>query len=174
MTLCWCYVWDSNVFQSPRFSGEPRDLGYFDLETRVLEPLENLLGPKVLPMLVSAMSAGQTAGWSAHDAGDVIVIPGGVKHALRNSPPTPPVSTSVKKRYTAYPAPPISRWDEDGFSSCSTCPCHRATPTTPPECHDVSVSPRHAMLPSPVGRGLGLRSSFSVEATCGFTFVAAR
>jgi putative transposase len=26
------------------------DLGYFDLETRVLEPLENLFGPKVLPM----------------------------------------------------------------------------------------------------------------------------
>jgi|SRR3974390_1163020 len=62
--------------------------------------------------------------------------------------------------YTAYPAPPISRWDEDGFSSCSTCPCHRAAPTTPPECHDVSVSPRHAMLPSPVRRGLGLRGLF--------------
>ena len=28
--------------------------------------------------------------------------------------------------YTAYPVPPIPRWDEDGFSSCSTCPCHRA------------------------------------------------
>jgi hypothetical protein len=26
------------------------DLGYFDLETRVLEPLENPVGPKVLPM----------------------------------------------------------------------------------------------------------------------------
>jgi putative transposase len=26
------------------------DLGYFDLETRVLEPLENLFGPIVLPM----------------------------------------------------------------------------------------------------------------------------
>ncbi len=26
------------------------DLGYFDLETRVLEPLENPFGPKVLPM----------------------------------------------------------------------------------------------------------------------------
>src|SRR6516162_7549174 len=34
--------------------------------------------------------------------------------------------------YTTYLAPPISRWDEDGFSSCSTCPCHRAAPTTPP------------------------------------------
>jgi putative transposase len=26
------------------------DLGYFDLETRVLEPIENPFGPKVLPM----------------------------------------------------------------------------------------------------------------------------
>jgi hypothetical protein len=25
-------------------------LGYFDLETRVLEPLENPFGPKLLPM----------------------------------------------------------------------------------------------------------------------------
>jgi len=25
-------------------------LGYFDLETRVLEPLENPFGPKMLPM----------------------------------------------------------------------------------------------------------------------------
>ena len=26
------------------------DLGYFDLDTRVLEPLDNPFGPKVLPM----------------------------------------------------------------------------------------------------------------------------
>ena len=26
------------------------DLGYFDLESRVLEPLENLFGPKELPV----------------------------------------------------------------------------------------------------------------------------
>ena len=31
--------------------------------------------------------------------------------------------------YTTYLAPPISRWDEDGFSSCSAYPCHRAAPT---------------------------------------------
>ena len=35
--------------------------------------------------------------------------------------------------YTAYLAPPISRRDEDGFSSCSARPCHRAVATTPPE-----------------------------------------
>jgi hypothetical protein len=51
----------------------------------------------------------------------------------------------------------ISLWDEEGFSSCSTCLWHRAVPTTPPECHVASVSPRHVMLPSPRSRGLGLR-----------------
>jgi len=35
--------------------------------------------------------------------------------------------------YTTYLAPPISRWDQDRFSSCSACPCHRAVPTTPPK-----------------------------------------
>src|SRR6516164_11661274 len=28
--------------------------------------------------------------------------------------------------YTAYLAPAISRRDEEGFSSCLACPCHRA------------------------------------------------
>ena len=65
----------------------------------------------------------------------------------------------------------LSLWDEEGFSSCLTCPCHRAVPTTPPECHVASVSPRHAMLPSPRTRELGLRIYFFFEATCGFTFV---
>src|SRR5215471_9713021 len=62
--------------------------------------------------------------------------------------------------YTTYLAPPISRWGEDGFSSCSTCPCHRAVPTTPPKRHAASVSLRHVMLPSPDHRGLGLRIIF--------------
>src|SRR5229473_1316524 len=34
--------------------------------------------------------------------------------------------------YTAYLAPAISRWDEEGLSSCSACPCHRAVASTPP------------------------------------------
>jgi len=54
----------------------------------------------------------------------------------------------------------ISLWDEEGFSSCLTCPCYRAVPTTPPECHVASVSPRHVMLPSPRSRELGLRIYF--------------
>ena len=38
------------------------------------------------------------------------------------------------------PAPPISRRDEEGFSSCLAHPCHRAAATTPPECSTASVS----------------------------------
>ena len=35
--------------------------------------------------------------------------------------------------YTAYPAPAISRRGEEGLSSCSACPCHRAVASTPPK-----------------------------------------
>ena|SRR5215467_3420476 len=35
--------------------------------------------------------------------------------------------------YASYLAPPISRWNEDGFSRCLACPCLRAVPTTPPK-----------------------------------------
>ena len=76
--------------------------------------------------------------------------------------PTATVSSSADfpgdAGYTAYLAPPISRWDEDGFSSCSAHPCHRAAPTTPPERIDASVRIRRSMLPSPHTRKLGLRS----------------
>ena len=43
-------------------------------------------------------------------------------------------------------APPVSEWDEEGFSSCTMHPCRRAVATTPPECR-VAVgqfAPRHA------------------------------
>jgi hypothetical protein len=36
-------------------------------------------------------------------------------------------------------APPLSRWGEEGFSSCSTCPDHRAVALTPPECPVASA-----------------------------------
>jgi hypothetical protein len=36
-------------------------------------------------------------------------------------------------------APPLSRWGEEGFSSCSTCPRHRAVALTPPECPVASA-----------------------------------
>ena len=58
--------------------------------------------------------------------------------------------------YTTYLAPDIAAWDEDGFSSCLACPCHRAVPTTPPEGYASSVSLRHILLPSSDTRRLGL------------------
>src|SRR5476649_305663 len=62
-----------------------------------------------------------------------------------------PVSPVIR-----VPAPPISRRDEEGFSSCSVHPCHRAAATAPPECPVASVSWRRSMQPSPYQRGLGL------------------
>jgi hypothetical protein len=59
--------------------------------------------------------------------------------------------------YTAYLAPPLSRRGEEGFSSCSTCPCHRAVAPTPPERPAASAVLRRSVLPSPSGCGLGLR-----------------
>ena len=61
--------------------------------------------------------------------------------------------------YKTYLAPKISLWDEEGFSSCLACPCHRAVATTPLECKVVSVSFRPSILPSPYGCGLGLQGS---------------
>src|SRR3984893_10958332 len=54
----------------------------------------------------------------------------------------------------------MARWDEDGCSRCSTCPCHRAAPHHPAGVAGRFVSARPVMLPSPVGRGLGLRNHF--------------
>src|SRR5258705_4773155 len=76
---------------------------------------------------------------------------------LRFIATTDPAATLVFGRlpgfagYTAYPAPTISRRDEEGFSSCLACPCHRAVASTPPRRASVSVSLRLLMRPSPSG-----------------------
>src|SRR5262245_3277999 len=89
-------------------------------------------------------------------------------------PPSRLQSISRVSGYTTYLAPPLARWDEDGFSSCSPCPCHRATPNHPAgvthrfgqraACHAAFAQTRRARPPEPS----------SVEATTGFTCVAAR
>src|SRR5262249_27116316 len=89
-------------------------------------------------------------------------------------PPPRRQSTSRSPRLYDRPAPPISRWDEDGFSSCSACPCHRAAPNHPAEvasrlgqpaaCH-AAFAPDQRARPS---------ESFFFEATPGFTDVTAR
>src|SRR5215467_16215403 len=55
--------------------------------------------------------------------------------SLLRAPPRPsrlPPISWVLQLY-GFPAPPISRRDEEGFSSCLARPCHRAVATTPPE-----------------------------------------
>ncbi len=89
------------------------------------------------------------------------MAPRALPRFIATTGPTATVSSSADfpgdAGYTTYPAPPISRWDEDGFSSCSAHPCHRAAPTTPPERIDVSVRIRRFVLPSPEHRKLGFR-----------------
>lgn len=58
--------------------------------------------------------------------------------------------------YKTYLSPGISPRDEEGFSSCSVCPCHRAVAPTPPKWTAVPISFRISMLPSPYGCRLGL------------------
>jgi len=58
---------------------------------------------------------------------------------------------------TAYLAPLLSRRGEEGFSSGSMCPGHRAVAPTPPEGPTASAALRWSLLPSPSGCGLGLR-----------------
>jgi hypothetical protein len=76
--------------------------------------------------------------------------------------------------YTIYLAPVISHWDEEGFSSCSACPCHRAVASTPPRsrCRIGQISAPDAAF------ALRLRArpsgSLIFEATYAFTFVTAR
>jgi hypothetical protein len=76
--------------------------------------------------------------------------------------------------YTIYLAPVISPRDEEGFSSCSACPCHRAVASTPPRsrCRVGQISAPHAAF----ALQLQARPSDSLifEATCAFTFVTAR
>jgi len=71
-------------------------------------------------------------------------------------------------------APSISRWGEDGFSSCSACPCHRAIPNHPAGVlRRISQSaPLHAAFAP--NQGARPPELFFVEATFGFTDVMAR
>src|SRR5208283_4927027 len=83
-------------------------------------------------------------------------------------------STSRLSRLYDRPAPAISRWDEEGFSSCSACPCHRAVASTPPKCWSRidQISAPHAAFALRLGaRPSGLRI---FEATFAFTFITAR
>src|ERR1700687_2095822 len=75
---------------------------------------------------------------------------------LAPPPPSRRPPTSRCHRLYGFPAPRISPWDEEGFSSCSMCPCHRAVAIAPPERLVASVSLQRSMLPSPPQCGFGL------------------
>jgi hypothetical protein len=77
-------------------------------------------------------------------------------------------------RYGADHAPPLSRRDEEGFSSCAMRPGPRAVALTPPEWPAAPASLRRSMQPSLSHHGLGLRGFTSFEATCAITPVSAR
>src|SRR5215510_9015929 len=85
------------------------------------------LPPMLLEPLQTAGSLGST------DITPLLRYYGPIRHPLAFPPPS---------RFTVIRflhAPPISRRDEEGFSSCSVHPCHRAVATTPPECRAASV-----------------------------------
>ena len=80
--------------------------------------------------------------------------------SLLRTPPTPsrlPHGFPGDAGYADGAAPRVSPWGEEGISSCSASPCHRAVAATPPECANASASLRRPMLPSPPKQGLGLR-----------------
>src|SRR6202047_3150646 len=76
--------------------------------------------------------------------------------------------------YAIYLAPVISPRGEEGFSSCSACPCHRAVASTPPRsrCRIGQISAPHAAF----ALRLWARPSVSLifEATFAFSVVTAR
>jgi len=76
--------------------------------------------------------------------------------------------------YTVYLAPPISRREEEGFSSCLACPCHRATAPTPPEDHPVLARVRCGLLPSPSQLQARPPGRLTFGATSAFACAAAR
>ena len=88
-------------------------------------------------------------------------------------PPSRRRPLSGRTGYTAYPAPPISRRGEEGFSSCLTCPTHRAVANTPPEGTRRVSQP--ATLPAAFAHEVSARPPESfVEAILTFTHVTAR
>ena len=71
-----------------------------------------------------------------------------------------------------FAAPPISRRDEEGFSSCLAYPCHRAAANTPPECLTASVSCGDPCCLRPFGEGsapggFAFRGHLCVHFRCG-------
>src|SRR4029077_6343710 len=78
--------------------------------------------------------------------------------SLLPAPPSPSRHPPISRCYRLYGflLHGFSPWDEEGFSSCLTRPCHRAVANAPPERPAASVSLRRSILPSPLNRRFGL------------------
>src|ERR1700737_3048642 len=78
---------------------------------------------------------------------------------LLRAPPPPsrlPPFSWVRQLY-GFPASAIFMTGRGGLLQLLNMSLSPCCPYHPAECHVASVSPRHAMLPSPRTRGLGLR-----------------
>ena len=69
--------------------------------------------------------------------------------------------------------PGIGRRGEEGFSSCSVHPCHRAVATAPPECSAAPVSCDVPCCLRPISGGSASEVK-SFEVAYAFTFVTAQ
>ena len=95
--------------------------------------------------------------------------------SLLRTPPPPSHLRSISRGsgYTTYLAPPFSRWDEEGFSSCLACPRPHAVAPTPPEWSAASARVRRPMLPSPSRLQARPPGLLTFGATCAFACATA-
>ena len=68
----------------------------------VVIPLHSHSDPEIFYVLNGSLEVfqaeGQSAGWQTVNAGEVVSIPGNVRHALRNTSPSPLTSITVSKQ----------------------------------------------------------------------------
>jgi quercetin dioxygenase-like cupin family protein len=84
---------------APEDSGAPISLCRGTISPGVIVPLHSHLEPEMFYVLNGALEAyvasGPQQGWSTATDGEVLVIPGGVKHALRNTSSTQAITMLV-------------------------------------------------------------------------------
>ena len=64
----------------------------------VVIPLHSHADPEIFYVLNGSLEVFQSEGWQTVTAGEVVSIPGNVRHALRNTSPSPITSITVSKQ----------------------------------------------------------------------------
>ncbi len=64
----------------------------------VVIPLHSHADPEIFYVLNGSLEVFQAGGWQTVTAGEVVSIPGNVRHALRNTSPSPTTSITVSKQ----------------------------------------------------------------------------